>query len=155
MTPCDVTPWKHLLGEGTSHKESGRGVRFAPAKGERALFFRSDSPEFRTHFGNNQSCDVIVLIETSEGRKLVFIELKGRRFEDAVPQLAETFLAVRRKLPGACRESTDLKALAVTAGGTPEQETRKALERFKNATGVRLERKSLPPNKTYDLREFL
>jgi hypothetical protein len=155
MTPCDVTPWKHLLGEGTSHKERGRGVRFAPAKGERALFFLSDSPAFRTHFGNNQSCDVIVLIETTERRKLVFIELKGRSFEEASRQLEATFLAVRRKLPPACQESTRLEALAVTAGGTPELEARKAQERFRKATGVRLERKSLPSNTTYDLREFL
>ncbi|MFY0527605.1 hypothetical protein ACN28I_32160 [Archangium gephyra] len=155
MTPCDVTPWEQLLGKGTSHSESGRGVRFAPKTGERAFFFRSDSQEFRAYFGNGQSCDAIFLIETAQKRKLFFIELKGGRFEDAIPQLAETFLAVRRKLPPECRQSTELEALAVTGGGTPGQEARKALEVFMKKTGARLVRKSLPSGKNYDLRESL
>lgn len=79
MTPCDVAPWKHLLGQGTRHWESGRGVRFAPKAGEKAWFFRSDSQEFRTHFVNSQSCDAIFLVETAHQRKLFVIELKGRR----------------------------------------------------------------------------
>jgi hypothetical protein len=150
-----VAPWNHLLGQGTSHRESGRGVRFAPKTGERAWFFRSDSQEFRAHFGNGQSCDAIFLIETEHKRKLFFIELKGRRFEDAIGQLAETFLAVRGKLPQECRQSTELEALAVTGGGTPEQEARKAQEVFKRKTGTRLVRKSLPSGQICDLREFL
>ena len=155
MTPCDVEPWKHLLGEGTSHRESGRGVRFVPKAGERAWFFRSDSQEFRSHFGNVQSCDAVFLIETAERRKLIFIELKGRRFEDAVDQLAETFIAVRGKLPPECRQSTELEAVAVTGGGTPEKEARKAQEVFLKRTGRRLQRKSIPQGNTCDLRELL
>jgi hypothetical protein len=157
MTPCDVTPWEPLLGQGTSLKESGRGVSFAPksAEGEKAWFFRSDSQEFRAHFGNVKSCDAVFLIQTVRKRKLFFIELKGRRFEDAVDQLAETFLAVRRMLPPDCRQSTEFEALAVTGGGTPGQEARKAQEVFRKRTGILLVRKSLPQNNTCNLREFL
>ncbi|MFY0582551.1 hypothetical protein ACN28S_57145 [Cystobacter fuscus] len=126
-----------------------------PKAGERARLFRSDSQEFREHFGNRQSCDAVFLIETAQQRKLFFIELKGRRFEDAIDQLAETFIAVRGKLPPECRQSTDLEVLAVTGGGTPEQEARKAQEVFKKRTGRRLVRKSIPAGNTCDLREFL
>ncbi|WNG22645.1 hypothetical protein F0U62_00385 [Cystobacter fuscus] len=155
MTPCNLAPWEHLLGQGTSHRESGRGIRFVPKAGERAWLFRSDSQEFREHFGNRQSCDAVFLIETAQQRKLFFIELKGRRFEDAIDQLAETYLAVHGKLPPTCRQSTDLEVLAVTGGGTPEQEARKAQEVFKKRTGRRLVRKSIPAGNTCDLRDFL
>ena len=79
----------------------------------------------------------------------------GRRFEDASEQLAATLLAVRSKLPADCRQSTELQVLAITAGGTPGLETRKAQESFHRKTGVRLQRKSLTPNKSLDLREHL
>lgn len=155
MTPCDVTPWKHLLGQGTSLRESGRGVRFAPKAGERALLFTSDTREFREHFSTRQSCDAVLLIETAEKRRLFFIELKGRRFEDAVDQIAETLIAVRKQVPRDCRESTGLEAIAVTGGGTPSDTARRALEAFQKKTGMRLQRKSVPNGGTCDLREFL
>jgi len=155
MTECDVTPWAHLLGEGTSLSESGKRVSVRPFPGERIRMFLADTPAFRAHFGNQQSCDAIFLVEAAGKRKLFFIELKGRNFEDSIPQLAETFLAVQRMLPADCRNSTTLEAIAVSSGGTPTDDARRAVEAFRRRTKRPLLRTSLQRNQTFDLRSFI
>jgi hypothetical protein len=155
MIPCDVRPWEHLRREGTSFKESGRGFHFAPKAGEKAYLFASDTREFREHFSIQQSCDAVMLIETSSSRKLLFIELKGRNFEEAVDQIAEALIAVRNAVPRDCRESTEFEAIAIAGGATPDKEYRKALEKFRKRTRVKLRRKSVPQGKMCDLRELL
>lgn len=130
-------------------------MRLAPKDGEKIRMFAADTQGFRDEFSHARSCDALFLVETGDGRTLLFVELKGRRFEDAAEQLAATLLAVRSKLPADCRQSTVLQALAVTAGGTPAMETRKAQESFHRRTGVRLQRRSLSPGNTLDLREHI
>ena len=155
MTECDVTPWKHLLGEGTGHGESGRSVSIARRPGEKIRMFLADTEAFRAHFGNVQSCDVIFLVESGGKRQLFFIELKGRSFEDCVPQLADTLMTVRKKLPADCRSSTELKVVALAGGGTPGQKALRARAEFKRKTGQDLIERRLPKKKTFDLRQLL
>ena len=149
-----MSPWEHLRREGTSLKESGQRFHFAPKAGERAYLFASDTREFREHFRIQQSCDAVMLIETSLSRKLFFIELKGRNFEEAADQITEALIAVRRAVPRDCRESTEFEAIVIARGGTPGQDRRKALEKFWNRTRVKLQFKSRATG-SYDLRERL
>lgn len=124
----------------------------APKAGES---FASDTREFREHFSIRQSCDAVMLIETPVTRKLFFIELKGRNFEEAVDQIAEALTAVRNAVPRDCRESTELEAIAIAGGATPDKEFRKAQEKFRKKTRVQLRRKSVPQGKMCDLRDLL
>jgi hypothetical protein len=155
MTECDVTPWEHLLAPGTGHGESGRRVSIDRRPGEQIRMFLADTPEFRKHFGNQQSCDVIFLVESGEKRKLFFVELKGRNFEECVPQLADALLTVRKQLPPDCRSSTEVEVVALGGGGTPRQNQLKALETFQRRTGKRLIERRLQRNQTFDLRRLL
>lgn len=155
MTSCDVTPWKDLLADGTSLWDGGaggkRGVRFKPSKDRRGRLFTSDDERFRKRFGNKKSCDGIFLIEWRGGRRLVFVELKGRNVEDGVEQLIETLQAVRRQLPANCRKTTIFEARIIRGRASPSQVDSKMRKAFERKTDVALRCHSVPRGGAFEL----
>ncbi|WP_414752068.1 hypothetical protein [Anabaena sp. CCY 9910] len=89
-----------LLPGKTSHREDGIEIRIEPVSGETVLFFSIDpeknpSCKLRQLLGLDQvgmkSCDLIVFYATENKNIICFVELKGRKIENAKEQVINTY----------------------------------------------------------------
>lgn len=82
--------------DGTSVRESGLVVSTETLPGETILFFHIDSPEGRQHLGllaeGAKACDYLVFYaKNNDDNEIVcFLELKGKKLEDAIKQVLST-----------------------------------------------------------------
>jgi hypothetical protein len=90
-----------LLPGKTSHREDGVEIRVEPASGETVLFFSIDSDKnpkckLRQILGLDQSgmksCDLIVFYARENENIICFVELKGRKIENAKEQVINTYI---------------------------------------------------------------
>lgn len=104
--------------KGTSVNESGLTVSTERLPGETILFFHTDCPEGRKSLGmveaGIQVCDYLVLyLKDGEGREIVcFLELKGKKLDDAINQV----LSTHQRVVALAREKIDRQQLQNNVG---------------------------------------
>ncbi len=106
---------------GTSFGERGKSVSVEPEAGEIVLFFRSDSPDFRSCVGLTsveKACDIMVFYYKSPKMVICFVELKGSEIEKAHEQIRETHRAFLNASGSGNTQGVEWKGLVITDSGS-------------------------------------
>lgn len=113
-----------LLTGQTSCQENKSRVSLQTESGETILFFRTDSPEFRSSINatNEKVCDVLILYAKQDTRVICFCELKrGSQINDAKEQIISTHHLLTRYIDkNRSFLNWQFKAAIIHGGSSPQ-----------------------------------
>lgn len=138
----------YCLNQKTSLQQNNVGVSHEPAPGERALFFKTDCPEFRNYFGvpaDVKLCDGLIFYRKRDAApRFIFVELKSDDASDAEKQIKSTLSFVEPYIPKKLEPPAELLGLIVLRSGVHSSRNRRdryGRKRLANNRGLTITQK--------------